>query len=98
MRGLTRVDVEAMLQAIFELAQPPRADFLDALYALTDGNPLFIEEVLKALITAGDIYQEGGAWTRKPLSELQIPRTIQVAVQQRTSRSRPGPARKAWPH
>src|SRR5262249_34294022 len=62
---LTRADVEAMLQAIFELTQPPRADFLDALFALTDGNPLFIEEVLKSLIASGDIYQEGGAWTRK---------------------------------
>src|SRR5262249_18662314 len=81
----TRADVEAMLQAIFELTQPPRADFLDALFALTDGNPLFIEEVLKSLIASGDIYQEGGAWTRKPLSELHIPRTVQVAVQQRTS-------------
>src|SRR5262245_18769025 len=83
--GLTRADVEAMLQAIFELAQPPRAEFLDALFALTDGNPLFIEEMLKSLIASGEIYQEGGAWTRKPLSELHIPRTVQVAVQQRTS-------------
>jgi DNA-binding NarL/FixJ family response regulator/exonuclease VII small subunit len=83
---LSRADVDAMLQAIFELAQPPRADFLDALYGLTDGNPLFIEEVLKSLIAAGDIYYVDGEWTRKPLSELQIPRTIQVAVQQRTRR------------
>src|SRR5262245_54820491 len=84
--GLSRADVDAMLQTIFELAQPPRADFPDALYALTDGNPLFIEEVLKSLIAAGDIYQEDGAWTRKQLSELRIPRTVQVAVQQRTRR------------
>jgi DNA-binding CsgD family transcriptional regulator/tetratricopeptide (TPR) repeat protein len=84
--GLTRVEVEAMLRAIFALDQPARPDFLDALFALTDGNPLFIEEVLKALIVAGDIYREGGVWTRKPLSELHIPRTVQVAVHQRTGR------------
>jgi tetratricopeptide (TPR) repeat protein len=81
---LTHADVEVMLRAIFNLPTAPRADFLDALYALTNGNPLFIEEVLKSLIASGDIYQEGGAWTRKPLSELHIPRTVQVAVQQRT--------------
>ena len=82
--ALTRAEVETMLRAIFNLPTAPRADFLDTLYTLTDGNPLFIEEVLKSLIAAGDIYQEGGAWTRKPLSELHIPRTVQVAVQQRT--------------
>lgn len=81
---LAPADVADLLRAIFELSQPPRAEFLDALYGLTDGNPLFIEEVLKSLIAAGDIYREGGAWTRKPLRELHIPRTVQVAVQQRT--------------
>lgn len=81
---LTRSEVDAMLRAIFNLTQSPRSEFLDTLYALTEGNPFFIEEVLKSLISAGDIYQVSGEWTRKPLRELQIPRTVQVAVQQRT--------------
>lgn len=81
---LQRAEVDAMLQAIFQLTQSPRSEFLDALYTLTEGNPFFVEEVLKALIAAGDIYYESGEWTRKPLRELQIPRTVQVAVQQRT--------------
>lgn len=81
---LSRDEVDAMLRAIFNLSQSPRADFLDALYALTEGNPFFVEEVLKSLIASGDIYYESGEWTRKPLRELQIPRTVQVAVQQRT--------------
>ncbi len=83
-------EVAAMLQAIFELAQPPRAEFLDTIYSLTDGNPLFIEEVLKSLVAAGEIYREGGGWTRKPLRELHIPRTVQVAVRQRTGQLSPG--------
>lgn len=80
----TRAELEAMILAIFQHAQPPRREFLDALYSLTDGNPLFIEEVLKSLVASGDIYQISGKWTRKPLRELQIPRTVHVAVQQRT--------------
>lgn len=82
--ALSRADVEAMLCGIFNLTQPPRAEFVDALFALTAGNPFFIEEVLKSLIAAGDIYKVSGEWTRKPLRDLQIPRTVQVAVQQRT--------------
>lgn len=36
-------------------------------------------------MTTGDIYQSRGGWTRKPLHELQIPRTVQDAVQRRTT-------------
>ncbi|MCI0607999.1 MAG: hypothetical protein L0Z71_02920 [Anaerolineae bacterium] len=42
-----------------------------------------MEETLKALLTSGDIYYGIGGWTRKPINELQIPRTVQDAVQRR---------------
>ncbi len=79
-------EVEAMLRAIFDLSRPVRADFLDAIYTLTEGNPFFVEEVLKSLIVAGDIFYADGGWDRKPLKELHTlrARTVQVAVQQRT--------------
>lgn len=80
---LNRDEVGTMIRAIFPLSRPLPADFLETIFALTEGNPFFIEEVLKSLITAGDIYYSYGTWSRKPLSELQIPRTIQVAVQRR---------------
>ncbi len=81
---LTRAEVADMLRAIFDLSRPPTPDFLDTLYSLTEGNPLFVEEVLKSLIASGDIFYADGRWDRKPLDELRIPRTIQVAVRQRT--------------
>jgi DNA-binding CsgD family transcriptional regulator len=80
---LTKTQTEAMLRAIFTLSQPVQDDFLDALYTLTEGNPFFVEEVLKSCVAAGDIFQVGGQWGRKLLSELHIPRSVQVAVQQR---------------
>jgi len=75
--------VDAMLRAIFALARPVRAEFLEALYATTEGNPFFIEEVLKALVANGEIFYANGIWDRKPLHELHIPRSVQVAVQHR---------------
>lgn len=74
---------DAMLRAIFHQRQPIRGDFLAELYNLTEGNPFFIEEVLSALIAAGDIFLRDGQWTRKPLAELHIPRSIQAAIRQR---------------
>jgi predicted ATPase len=88
---LTRNDVSAMLYAIFALRRsvftvPPlvQGDLLDAMYTLTEGNPFFIEELLKSLIEAGDIVYEHGRWERKELRELHIPRSVQEAVELRT--------------
>ena len=86
-------EVEAMLRAIFDLAQPVRAEFLEAIYSLTEGNPFFIEEVLKSLIAAGDIYYAEGAWDRKPMDELRIPRSVQDAVRRRLAQLSDGARR-----
>ena len=89
LRPLTPAEVDAMLRAVFELPGPVRADFLDALYRLTEGNPFFIEEILTSLVAAGEIFYARGGWDRKELSELHIPRSIQDAVQQRVARLEP---------
>ena len=81
---LTRSETGAMLQSIFDLGRPVQAAFLDAIYTLTEGNPFFIEEILKSLIAAGEISYTDGVWDRKPLGELHIPRSIADAVQQRS--------------
>jgi DNA-binding CsgD family transcriptional regulator len=94
---LSRSEVSAMLYAIFALRRsvftvPPLAqgELLDALYTLTEGNPFFIEELLKSLIEAGDIVYEHGRWERNSRSSLRIPRSVQDAVQQRTARLNEG--------
>jgi DNA-binding CsgD family transcriptional regulator len=83
---LTRSGVEAMLRAIFALSRSVRLELPDPIYALTEGNPFFVEEILKSLIAAGDIFYADGRWDRKSLGELHIPRSVQDAVQQRTDR------------
>lgn len=85
----TPSEVDTLVRTIFTLQRPVRRAFLDTLYNLTEGNPFFIEEVLKALVTTGDIFYTDGQWDRKALTELQIPRTVQDAVQRRTARLHP---------
>jgi DNA-binding CsgD family transcriptional regulator len=82
---LTPSDVHVMLQTIFEQTQPVRTEFLDAIYALTEGNPFFIEEVLKALVSAGDIFYADSGWERKPMQELHMPPSVHEAVKRRTA-------------
>jgi predicted ATPase len=89
---LTRLDrdeVAAMLRAVFQLDQPVRQHLLEAIYALTEGNPFFVEELLRSLVAAGDIANVDGSWDFKPLNQLRLPRTVHDAVQRRTDRVSP---------
>jgi DNA-binding CsgD family transcriptional regulator/tetratricopeptide (TPR) repeat protein len=92
---LLPAEVDAMLRAIFALPRPVSPDFLDALCTLTEGNPFFIEEVLKSLLAAGGIFLRDGVWDRKPLQELRIPPSVDLAVQERLARLPPDARRLA---
>jgi DNA-binding CsgD family transcriptional regulator len=83
---LSHDDVAGMLSALFALDRPVRTDFLEAVYTLTEGNPFFIEEAVKALIATGEIFYHDGAWDRRPLAEIRIPRTIYDAVRRGVAR------------
>ncbi|GAC1361882.1 MAG: hypothetical protein PVS3B1_22450 [Ktedonobacteraceae bacterium] len=50
---LSRNEVEAMLQGIFDWQLPLPTATLDAIYELIEGNPFFLEEILKSLLLAG---------------------------------------------
>ena len=81
---LSRADVAAMLHAILDLKQGVDADLLDTLYARSEGNPFFVEELLKSLMTTGELVSVDGTWKRTA-HQASIPRSVQEAVQQRTA-------------
>lgn len=83
--GLGRDEVAAIVAACLQLERPVNAELLDALCALTDGNPFFVEEVITALVSTGAIFYADGAWNRKPVDELRIPQSIHEAVAQRAA-------------
>lgn len=90
---LSRDEVYQMIRALLVPERQVRAEFLDALYGMTEGNPFFVEEVLKALVAEGEIE---GVWVgpdNKPRVELHIPRSVRDAVRRRTERLTPAAAR-----
>lgn len=80
---LTRASVEAMLRAIFDQKRPVRGEFVDALYTLTEGNPFFVEEALKALAIGDNLAGAKGPWNSERLDDVRIPRSVQDAVLRR---------------
>ena len=69
---LTRDDVKQWLEAAFHRQQVGR-EFLAFLYRHTEGNPLFIAQMLRALIEEGAIWHNGTRWEWSPVSELRLP-------------------------
>jgi DNA-binding CsgD family transcriptional regulator/tetratricopeptide (TPR) repeat protein len=80
---LREAEIHEMLQILFEQERPVRSDFVRAVTEMTDGNPFFVEEVIKSLISGGDIFFEAGVWDRRDLKDLRIPRSVQDAVRRR---------------
>jgi len=81
---LSPAEVDAMLRAIFDLHRPVQLDFLNKICELTEGNPFFIEEMLKSLLASGDIVYADIVRDHNSLMDALVPRTVQDAVQRRS--------------
>lgn len=86
LQPLSRKEVSQLLKGILNQTQEPSAEFVEAVYHLTEGNPFFAEEICTSLITSGDIYYADDQWRRKPLSQIDIPDSVQRVIQKRVSR------------
>jgi DNA-binding CsgD family transcriptional regulator len=75
---LARPEVEAMMRTILGRDQSLRSDVLETVFALTEGNPFFVEEVLRTVLAR--------ASAAAPPDELRVPRTVHDAVQRRVDR------------
>ncbi|MDQ6675440.1 MAG: LuxR C-terminal-related transcriptional regulator [Chloroflexota bacterium] len=84
---LEPTEVAAMLRVTLSLDRSPPRDFLEQVSSLTEGNPFFIEELLRALIGDGQLARSGETWLwAAPAAELRVPRTVLAAVQRRSER------------
>jgi tetratricopeptide (TPR) repeat protein len=61
-------------------------EFLAALHLETEGNPFFVEEIVKALVAEGQLVREGTVWSRGPTGELPIPQSVKAAIGSRLER------------
>jgi predicted ATPase/DNA-binding CsgD family transcriptional regulator len=83
---LTRAEVAALLEAILDQPQELSAEFVQAVYNLSEGIPFFAEEICTSLIASGDVFYAGDQWRRKPLAQIELPDSLQRLVQLRLDR------------
>ena len=70
------VTLVANLLQIEDLPETVRALILKK----SEGNPFFVEEVLKALIERGSVRRESGHWHRCDMEELLIPQSVPIRM------------------
>ncbi|HKP35597.1 MAG TPA: protein kinase [Pyrinomonadaceae bacterium] len=77
-------ETNAQLSAL--LGEEVSGEFGNAVHRETEGNPFFVEEVLKALIEQGSVRRESGRWKRCEMGELVIPQSVKEAIGNRLDR------------
>jgi tetratricopeptide (TPR) repeat protein len=85
LRRLPQDGVAAMLEALS--GQEPPAPLVQAVYAETEGNPFFVEEVFQYLAEEGKLFDAQGRW--RPdlrIGELEVPRSVRLVIGQRLER------------
>ena len=93
LRGLTVDEVQRMIVAM--QGQAVRWSFAEAIHRQTEGNPLFIQEVLRYLVEEGLIQRQGDHWegrwrqTGESQPELAVPEGLRDVIGKRLSRLSP---------
>jgi class 3 adenylate cyclase/tetratricopeptide (TPR) repeat protein/DNA-binding XRE family transcriptional regulator len=84
-KSLTAEGTAQLMAATMKVGATSR-DFATLLHARTEGNPLFIQEVLRALTERGDVHLEGDRLEPRALDELAVPERVQAAIDERLAR------------
>jgi predicted ATPase/class 3 adenylate cyclase len=83
--GLAAHEIEEMLTALLGGREYP-AELLQLIQEKSDGNPLFIEEITRALIERGLLTGDNGGMRLIARAELECPASIQDIIQARIDR------------
>ena len=84
LQPLSKEDITSHLQGVFPGLKVP-SGFEQDLAEITQGNPLFIGEIVRKLITEQMITFSGQAWTLLPLDQNYLPRSLEEIVLQKIS-------------
>jgi tetratricopeptide (TPR) repeat protein len=85
LRRLTRDAVARVLGELADREPPPR--LVDLVYAETEGNPFFVEEVFHHLAEEGRLFDAAGEWLGDvALGEDEVPRSVRLLLGRRLAR------------
>jgi diguanylate cyclase (GGDEF)-like protein len=81
---LSAADISKHMQTIFPRVSMPK-DFSRELEQITQGNPLFLSEIVRKLVLDGKITLTGQQWVIEPLEKGYLPKSLEEIVRQKIS-------------
>ncbi|MHC5038383.1 MAG: sigma 54-interacting transcriptional regulator [Planctomycetota bacterium] len=87
LKGLGQPEVCSLLRSMLGMDHDP-VELAAVIHGKTEGNPFFVEEVMKSLVEEGSLYRERGRWVAKAdsLEQIEIPAGVSEVIQQRLDR------------
>jgi DNA-binding SARP family transcriptional activator len=61
-------------------------DLVRAVYEITEGNPFFVEEMMRALLKSDQVEAQAGQWQLRPSAELRMPSDLASLLRERVRR------------
>lgn len=86
LQDLSPTDSQSMLESLLKTRAVP-GELKKFIQDKAEGNPFYLEEVINSLIETATLIDEGGQWTlTRPMSEANVPSTVQGVVTARLDR------------
>jgi DNA-binding SARP family transcriptional activator len=82
---LNRDDAAALIGATLEEADPS-PEIVDLVLGPTEGNPFFIQQLVRSMVEQGELYRESDRWQRRENVATAVPESVRAAIGQRLSR------------
>lgn len=86
---LDTVESKSLITALLQWRKPPD-ELLDKIRSHADGNPFFMEEIIRTLVAEKVLEQKAGSWRlTRPLDTISLPATIEGLLMARIDRLAP---------
>ncbi|MBL7084979.1 MAG: diguanylate cyclase [Candidatus Omnitrophica bacterium] len=81
---LKKEEIPGMITATFAGIEV-NPNFVDVVYDVGAGNPLFSEEILKSLVKKGFVFYQDGKWCSREITEATLPSFLKETIQKNLS-------------
>jgi tetratricopeptide (TPR) repeat protein len=85
-RRLGRAETTALIAATVGDEDEISEEFSLLVYGRTEGNPFFVQQVMRVLVERGDVFRSEGHWDRRAIEDIEVPESVRSVVGQRLSR------------
>ncbi len=83
---LSRDDVALLLSTAFHVEREAVGSFATLLQDSTRGNPFFVDQTLRELVSRGELRQQGGVWVGWHVEQLVLPPSVRELLLERLGR------------